>query len=306
LNEPKLFFGSEPASNSEQLKNMKIIPVRNIRSAKESSSGRFNIRKVEDILNGNDLQHNLHRHNFFFILAVRMGEGIHEIDFVRHPVGNQSVFLLRPGQVHQLQLKAGTTGYLMEFDNEFYHPSNETSKQRLRKANSKPFCQLDEKRFERLNTVLSTIFEEYINQKEGYQDAIKANLEVFYIEYIRQSPEPKYNAKVASFYVQERFDEFLELLETHIISHKLVSQYTDLMVLSPYQLNEITKASVGKTASELIDDHIILEAKRYLLATARQIKDIAWDLGYEDVSYFIRFFKKHTGHSPDAFRKNFK
>ena len=285
---------------------MKNIPIRNIRSAEESSSGRFNIRKVEDILNGNDLQHNLHRHNFFFILAIQMGEGIHDIDFVRHPVVNQSIFLLRPGQVHQLQLKAGTTGYLMEFDNEFYHPTNETSKQRLRKANSKAFCQLDEKRFERLNAVLSTIFDEYTNQQEGYQDAIKANLEVFYIEYVRQSPEPKSNTKGVNSYVQERFDEFIELLETHIISHKLVSQYTDLMILSQYQLNEITKASVGKTASELIDEHIILEAKRYLLATPRQIKDIAWDLGYEDVSYFIRFFKKHTGHSPDAFRKNFK
>lgn len=194
----------------------------------------------------------------------------------------------------------------MEFDNEFYHPTNESSKQRLRKANSKTFCQLDDKRFERLHAVLSTIFDEYTNQLEGYQDAVKANLEVFYIEYVRQSPEPKGNAKGVTSYVQERFDEFLELLETHIITHKLVSQYTDLMLLSQYQLNEITKASVGKTASELIDQHILLEAKRYLLATTKQIKDIAWDLGYEDISYFIRFFKKHTGHSPDAFRKNFK
>lgn len=285
---------------------MKTIPIRNIRSATDSTSGRFNIRKLENILNGNDLQHNLHRHNFYFILAVQMGEGIHEIDFISHQVVNRSIFLLRPGQVHQLQLKAGTTGFLMEFDYEFYHPTNESSKQRLRKANSKPFCQLDEKRFERLHAALSTVFDEYTNQQEGYQDAIKANLEVFYIEYVRQSPEPESNAKGVNPYIQERFDEFLELLETHIITHKLVSQYTDLMVLSQYQLNEITKASVGKTASELIDEQIILEAKRYLLATARQIKDIAWDLGYEDVSYFIRFFKKHTGHSPDAFRKNFK
>ena len=85
-----------------------------------------------------------------------------------------------------------------------------------------------------------------------------------------------------------------------------MSQYADLLNLSPYQLNAITKASVGKTVAQLIDEQIILEAKRYLLATPNQVKDIAWDLGYEDVSYFIRFFKKHTGLSPDAFRKNFR
>lgn len=78
------------------------------------------------------------------------------------------------------------------------------------------------------------------------------------------------------------------------------------MNLSPYQLNEITKATIGKTASELINEHIILEAKRYLLATPNQIKDIADHLGYEDVSYFIRFFKKHTGYSPEAFRHNLR
>lgn len=61
------------------------------------------------------------------------------------------------------------------------------------------------------------------------------------------------------------------------------------MNVSPYPLNEITKKTVAKTASELIDEHIILETKRHLLATRIQIKDIADALGYEDVSYFIRF-----------------
>ena len=63
---------------------------------------------------------------------------------------------------------------------------------------------------------------------------------------------------------------------------------------------------MGKTVSALINEQIILEAKRYLLATSGQVKDIADQLGYEDVSYFIRFFKKQTGYSPEAFRKNFK
>ena len=68
-----------------------------------------------------------------------------------------------------------------------------------------------------------------------------------------------------------------------------------MMNLSPYQLNEITKSSVGKTASELINEHIILETKRYLLATPNQVKEIADQLGYEDNSYFIRFFKNTPG-----------
>ena len=95
-------------------------------------------------------------------------------------------------------------------------------------------------------------------------------------------------------------------METHIATDKQVSQYADRLNLSVYQLNSITKNLLGKTCSVVIDDQIILESKRLLLATSNQISQIAFELGYEDVSYFIRFFKKHSGFSPEAFRNNFK
>jgi AraC family transcriptional activator of pobA len=75
------------------------------------------------------------------------------------------------------------------------------------------------------------------------------------------------------------------------------------MHLSGYQLNAITKTALGRSCSDLINERIILEAKRYLLATSEQVNQVADHLGYEDVSYFIRFFKKHTGYSPEAFRQ---
>jgi AraC-like DNA-binding protein len=79
-----------------------------------------------------------------------------------------------------------------------------------------------------------------------------------------------------------------------------------MLNLSSYQLNAIVRATLGKTCSELIIEYILLESKRYLLATSHQVTQIAYHLGYEDVSYFIRFFKKHTGYSPEAFRNNLK
>lgn len=285
---------------------MKKIPIRQLSSPQQElpSTERFKIRRVEDIIGDADLVHDLHRHDFFFILALQKGRGRHEIDFVEYDVLDNSVFFIRPGQVHQLELKVGSTGMLVEFNNEFYNPKDKLSNQRLRKASNKNYCELELNRFNRLQAILNSMFEEHNAREEGYQDVIKASLEIFFIEFVRQSPNPKGVAAVTNSYTQERFEEFLELLDKHIATHKQVSQYTDLMNLSPYQLNEITKSSIGKTASELINDHIILEAKRYLLATPNQIKDIADLLGYEDVSYFIRYFKKHTGLSPESFRRN--
>jgi AraC-like DNA-binding protein len=286
---------------------MKKIPIRKISSTHNElpSSERFNIRRIQDLIVGKDLKQDLHRHDFFFILLLQNGEGRHEIDFTSYNVLDNSVFFLRPGQVHQLELKAGSTGYLMEFNSEFYHPKDKFSIQQLRKASTKNYCQLHVNRSEKLVAVLTYIFHEYTGREEGYLEIIKANLAIFFIEFIRQSPNPKNPSSKSSPYTQERLEEFLELLEKNITTHKQVSHYTDLMNLSPYQLNEITKTTLGKTPSELLIEYIILEAKRHLLATSNQIKDIADLLGYEDVSYFIRIFKKHTGFSPEAFRHNF-
>lgn len=285
---------------------MKTIPIRKLSAGDHISppSESFKIRKVQDILGGNNLQHHLHRHDFFFVLLLQRGSGRHEIDFTNYEVTDYSIFFLRPGQVHYLELFACCTGFLMEFNNEFYHPQDKVSSERLRKATSKNFCKLQEERFEKLQQILGHIFQEFTSREEGYLDVIKANLEIFFIIFIRESKNANNLSRQSNSYTQERLEEFLGLLEMHVKTCKQVSEYTHRMSLSTYQLNEITKASIGKTPSELINQQIILEAKRYLLATPNQIKDIADHLGYEDVSYFIRFFKKHTQHSPEAFRHN--
>ncbi|MBL7864795.1 MAG: helix-turn-helix domain-containing protein, partial [Cyclobacteriaceae bacterium] len=141
------------------------------------------------------------------------------------------------------------------------------------------------------------------DEKEGYREVIRAQLDIFFIEFVRNRKQGKPTATVDT-YEQERLDEFMQLIETNVAIKKQVSDYTEMLNISSYQLSAITKRALGKTPSELIDDHIILESKRYLLATPDQVNQIAWHLGYEDPSYFIRFFKKHTGYSPEAFRSN--
>ena len=258
------------------------------------------------MLNGHPMIHDLHRHTYFFILAVKKGHGEHEIDFINYLVGDYSIFILRPGQVHKLRLDKESQGFLMEFNSEFYIPNDSGSKQRLRRVTSKSFCALTYNSFERLYNTMTTIYTEYANKEMGYTDLIRANLEIFFIEFLRQSLSPNQNSIAELSYEHERFEEFQEFLEHYITEHKTVIQYAELLGISVYQLNRITKEVMGKTVSELINDQLILESKRLLLATLNQVKEIAYSLGFEDTSYFIRFFKKHTGLSPETFRQNFK
>jgi len=287
---------------------MDRIPIRQIKTAQKASdfSESFSIRDVRDLLAGKDMIQDLHRHDFFHILALEKGTGNHEIDFLSYEVCDHSVFFMRPGQVHQLTLKAGSTGYLMEFKTDFYYPHNKVSNQLLRRASKKNLCQLDANKFKKLLSILSSILQEYTDKQEGYHEVIKANMGIFFIELIRHKQNEEVLSNNNTPYNQERLEEFLELLETHVFSQKQVSQYAAILNLSSFQLNAITKATLGKTCSELINEYVVLESKRYLLATSNQVNQIADHLGYEDISYFTRFFKKQTGYSPEAFRNNFK
>ncbi|HMU45949.1 MAG TPA: helix-turn-helix transcriptional regulator [Chitinophagaceae bacterium] len=287
---------------------MQKIPVRSFKNPvnEPELSGSFNIRKLGPLLTGSDMIQELHRHDFFFVLVIEKGKGEHIIDFTSYPITGHSVFFMRPGQVHQLTLKKGSSGYLLEFKNDFYSPARHSANQLLRKVSSKNYCRPGSKRFKELIAVLDKIFNEFTSRQEKYFDVIKANMEIFFIELSRQSPNPGGLTNETNLYTQERLEELMQLLELNIYTKKQVSDYADMMHLTSYQLNTITKKLLGKTCSAVIDDHIILEAKRQLLATSEQVNQVADQLGYEDPSYFIRFFKKHTGYSPEAFRKNFK
>lgn len=284
---------------------MKNIPIRNLgNSANEPvPSDRFSIRNIADLLAGNDLIQTLHRHDFFFILILEKGKGRHEIDFTEYEICDNSIFIIRPGQVHQLTLRAGSTGYLIQFPINFMHDPGALSNRLAHNAGKVNFQSMDAANFKKIHSVSNYIFDELADKKSDYQQIIKANLTILLIEMQRINGT---DLSEQGSYAQERLDEFSSLLETHITRHKQVSQYAALLNLSTYQLNSLTKNLLGKTCSELINAHIVLESKRYLLATSKQIYEIAFELGYEDTSYFSRFFKKQTGHSPESFRQNFK
>jgi AraC family transcriptional regulator, transcriptional activator of pobA len=283
---------------------MKIIPIRQITpsSSEPAISQTFRIRKVESLLNGKEIRHAPHRHNFFFILALKKGHGTHVIDFTHFDITDHSIFILRPGQVHELTLAAHSSGYLMEFNAEFYHLHDRRTTQMIRKATTANFCQLSAESFDKLNAVLDHIDQEYTDTQAGYNEVIRAQLDIFFIQFLRNRQQSGANVHPTGTYDQERLGEFIELIEKHFTSKKQVVDYADMLNVSAYQLSAITKAVVGKTPSEIINEHIILESKRHLLVTSDQVNQIAWSLGYEDPSYFIRFFKKHTGYSPESFR----
>jgi AraC-like DNA-binding protein len=283
---------------------MNQIPVRQINNVTYEPvlAGNFNIRVIDVTAENGDMTESLHRHDFFYVLALKKAAGSHQIDFVNYPVADNTVFLMRPGQVHQLTLNAGSNGYLLQFRSDFLYAHNLPAKALLRKVSHKHNCPLEKPDFDRLIPILENITNEYTDKREGYEEVIRSGMNIFMVELLRHRKNREADQNGDNQYQQEKLEHFFSLLEDNITEMKSASQYADMLNLSAFQLNSLTKKLLGKSPSDIINDQIILEAKRQLLATSGLVSQIAYDLGYDDPSYFIRFFKKHTGKSPEAFR----
>lgn len=99
---------------------------------------------------------------------------------------------------------------------------------------------------------------------------------------------------------------FSQLVEQHFYSKKSVSDYAELLNISPKNLNKKIVALSNKPPNQIIKDRIVLEAKRLLAHTDLTSKEIAYKLGYEDDAYFTRFFSNQVALSPIQFRKSYQ
>lgn len=281
---------------------MQYIPIRALRTIDESQTliNEFSVRDISSLLQKEDLVQDLHRHDFYYLLVIEKGRGSHEIDFNSYPVLNRSLFFMRPGQVHQHRLERGSIAHIIAFSLAY----GKDSPQHLRKASQINYYSFSKSEFERIQTLTKLLWQEAQEKSQAYKHVVKALLEALFVELIRRQRSNSSQGSIS--FEQNRLEEFQALIEANLHKHKQVAQYAALLNLSTYQLNAITKATVGKTPSALLNDQIILEARRYLLGTSNQVNQVAHYLGYEDVSYFIRFFKKHTGFTPEAYRQNFR
>jgi len=101
----------------------------------------------------------------------------------------------------------------------------------------------------------------------------------------------------------ERLGRFRRLIEAHCLDHWPVSRYAAELALSESSLNRLSLNLAGGTAFELVQQRLALEARRRLTYVAGPVAMIAAELGFKDPAYFCRFFRKHTGLSPTAFRR---
>ncbi len=247
-----------------------------------------------------------HRHNYNQLLFIEKAQGEHEIDFIKHPLKNFSFHFVGAGQVHKLLLNKDATGGALLFQREvFYdspHEKNLLEQLPFFKRNEHPVLETAAKDFKLFKALIHLIFEE---QSDGDNFIIKKNyLSVLLLKLERFYKENKPVTLLTS--QPQLVNRFLHLIEKECLQNGSVNWYAEKLFVTPNHLNETAKNVTGKTALALIQEQILLEAKRMLIYTTLSVKETAFACGFDDVAYFIRFFKKHADKTPQQYRLQFK
>ena len=146
----------------------------------------------------------------------------------------------------------------------------------------------------------------YFDQSECtcISQLVLCQLKAFFIgfhEYLQRNPQYRPD-EVKSYRVRELFNRFMMLLEKDYKISRDVNYYAEKMNISSKYLTNIVSQVTGHTPKTIIDQYVILQLKMHLKRTTQSIKEMAWEFHFADVSFFCRYFKKHTGLTPQQIR----
>lgn len=147
----------------------------------------------------------------------------------------------------------------------------------------------------------------YFDQSECtcISQLVLCQLKAFFIgfhEYLQRNPQYRPD-EVKSYRVRELFNRFMMLLEKDYKMSRDVNYYAEQMNISSKYLTNIVNQVTGHTPKTIIDQYVILQLKMHLKRTTQSIKEMAWEFHFADVSFFCRYFKKHTGLTPQQIRE---
>jgi AraC-like DNA-binding protein len=252
-----------------------------------------------------------HRHNYYEILFFKGSGGLHEIDFNPYSIQENSLHFVSPEQVHLLRRDKNVTGYVISFTHEFFLEDNAGTSfidgfPFFNNPYAMPVVKINESvQRQKIYDIIEDIRSEYTSENNDKTEALFSYLSVLLITARRMYIPENISGKPLAMRT-ELTHRFKKLVDSNFRKYKSVSEYARLLSITAGHLNDTVQKDIGKTASDIIYERIVLEAKRLLYHSPKSVKEIAADLMYDDPSYFTRFFKTHTQITPEEFRRQIR
>lgn len=250
-----------------------------------------------------------HRTNFYHILWIQKGTNTHNIDFTPIELKPNSLLFINKNSVQAFDKNNQLEGKAIFFTDSFFCKSEKDNNYLISNYlfnNPYSISQiiLEDNVASHMTMLFKLIEIEFQKGKDDFQsDILKMHLHsILLLSEREQNKQNLHNSKKNTD--NDIVMQYKKNVEKYFRTLKKVSAYSSQMGISEKKLNQATTTILDKSPKEIINDRIILEAKRLLVYTSSNIKEISYYLGFEEPTNFIKFFKKYSYTTPIAFRSS--
>ena len=244
-----------------------------------------------------------HRKDYYFFVLVRAGNSRHWVDTTPYILQPNTFYFTTPWQVHLKEESKPLSGVTFSFTEEFLAMDDSGFLKTLpiiRNEHNGHELRLDEPALAFIEDMIARIDAEYRATGPWQFNMLQSYVKVLLI-YVSRLYTTQFSENPAS---PDRvlLKRYLDKIEESYTRLHEVAAYASLLHISPGHLSEVVKEQSGKPAITHIHERLVVEARRLLFHTDAVIKEIAFELGFADASYFNRFFKRMTGQTPVEYR----
>ena len=252
----------------------------------------------------------LQRNNYYSLIWVKKGSGKVKADFAEHQFSDNSLLAFSPYQPFMLCTNENVEGIAIHFHPDFYcihmHQKEVSCNGVLfNNIYQPPFTMITQSAADTFAMVIEQMKTEMQNPALAQYELLISYLKIFLITATRLKNEQLQEEETETVSDKEPYilQNLKDAIEGNFKVKHAPSDYADLLNITPKSLAKITKNHFNKTLTNLIAERIIIEAKRELYLTNKSVKEIAYELGYDDEHYFSRFFKTNADVSPQLYRE---
>ncbi|HLT75796.1 MAG TPA: helix-turn-helix domain-containing protein [Ferrovibrio sp.] len=252
-----------------------------------------------------DWEIGLHRHRQFFqILNITGGQATCFLDGREIRLAPPAALTVPPGVPHGFRFSPDIQGHVITLQAGQLDVILRSSPEARRLFGTPRAMRIsDPAGAARLAGSVAAIAAEFPGSAPGRAGLIEAHLAILLIELSRLVAAERGEADAAFRPMERHAAAFRVLLDREFRRQRSVGFYAAQLGISEMHLNRVCRAAFGTSALGAINRRIMLEASRDLTFTVLSVKEIAYSLGFEDPAYFTRFFTRHAGETPTAFRR---
>lgn len=269
-----------------------------------STEKSFWIGDLERILEKYPQLEHPHKQAFFMLLYVEDADGTVTLDKQIIRLDQQKVICIKPNSVFSLDINRNARGILVCFTEAFFslrYNNNVLYQFFFLKKEAESYIRLSAKETEKWMHLLQLMQHEFRSHNKGVEKVLRSYLNILLFDLDRSLHSHKRIEKKKSS--EDKIIAFEKLVEEHFLHHKTPSFYAAKLHITTNYLNKLCHDHRGVTGGEIIRKRVTIEAQRLLHYTTLSVAEAAHKLGFESPSYFITFFKKNTGSTPESFRK---